>query len=161
MTDEEIRVRTLKVISDFQTFIPQKRMGEWGELWHEDGVLEFPFAPNGRQQSYHGKAAVIAQMTSAMSRVQIDKVRYFKVRPLLNPEAAMVEAGTRAHFVENGHQYNQTYVLYFEMREGKIWRYREYWNAITLMDAFGGRDVLDATWGQPDARPRDRPFITE
>ena len=73
----------------------------------------------------------------------------------------MVEVGTNAHFLTTDRQYNQTYVLYIGTREGKIWRYREYWNAWTLMDSWGGRDLLDSQWGQPDPTPRVRPFLTE
>lgn len=161
MTDEEVRARTLDIVSQFQTFITQKRMDDWIGLWHEDGVLEFPFAPDGRQQAYSGKAAVLKQMTSAMSRVQIESVQYFKVHPMQNPEAVMVEAGTNARFLATDQPYNQTYVLYVETREGKIWRYREYWNAWTLMDSWGGREKLNVEWGLPDPTPRQRPFLTE
>ena len=161
MTDEETRARTLQICTDFQTYITQKRMQDWIDLWHDDGVLEFPFAPDGRAQAYHGKAAVLAQMTTAMSRVLIESVQYFKVHPMLRPECVMIEAGTNARFLTTDRPYNQTYVLYVETREGKIWRYREYWNAWTLMDAWGSREKLNSEWGQPDHEPRVRPFLTQ
>ena len=161
MTEDQIRERTLKVVNDYQVLIRQKRMQEWGDLWHDEGVLEFPFAPDGRQQAYRGKAVVVALMTEFMGRAELAELRYFKVHPLLNPECVMVEAGTRARFIITGRPYNQTYVFYFETREGKIWRYREYWNASTLIDAFGGRDVWMSTWGRPDENPRQRPFLTD
>ena len=47
------------------------------------------------------------------------------------------------------------------MRNGKIWRYREYWNAWTLQDAWGDREDLNAKWGEPDPEPHDRPYLTD
>ena len=51
--------------------------------------------------------------------------------------------------------------FYIELRNGKIWRYRDYWDAWTLQDAWGDREDLNANWGQPDPETRDRPYLTE
>ncbi len=40
-------------------------------------------------------------MTAAVSRVQIESVKYFKVHPLQNPEAVVVEADTNTRFLTN------------------------------------------------------------
>lgn len=161
MTDDETRQQTLQVVTDFQTFITQKRMDDWIDLWHDDGVLEFPFAPTGRRPTYRGKADVLAQMNHSMDRVQIDTIRYFKIHPLLEPTQVMVEAGTNARWLSDGGPYNQNYVLYIETLNGKIWRYREYSNSLTLLDAWGGLERWRTEWGQPDLEGRSRPYLTD
>ncbi len=122
--DEQVREHTLKVVMDFQTLIAQKRMQEWIELWHDDGILEFPFAPRRPATGLPGKAAMLAQIPTSMGRVEIDEIRYFKVHPLLNPTCVMVGAGTSARMITTGRPYNQTYVLYLETLDGKISKQR-------------------------------------
>jgi ketosteroid isomerase-like protein len=160
VTDDELRRQTLEVVTNFQTFITEKRMDDWIDLWHDDGILEFPFAPSGRQPTYRGKADVLAQMTASMDRVQIDAVRYFQIHPLLEPTQVMVEAATTARWLSDSGPYNQNYVLYLETLDGKIWRYREYSNSLTLLDAWGGLDKWRTEWGQPDVDARPRPYLT-
>jgi ketosteroid isomerase-like protein len=160
VTDDEIRKQTLEVVANFQTLIVQKRMDDWIDLWDEDGILEFPFAPAGRQPTYRGKAEVLAQMSASMDRVQIETVRYFEIHPLLEPTRVMVEAGTTARWLSDGGPYNQNYVLFLETRDGKIWRYREYSNSLTLLEAWGGLDKWRSQWGQPDRDNQARPYLT-
>jgi ketosteroid isomerase-like protein len=160
MDDEEIREHTLQMINDLQRVIMEKRLDDWIELFDDDAVFEWPFAPNGRRQTYRGKAAILAAMTPAIARAEFLSLQYFKVHPLLDPNGVIIEMGTKARFVATDRPYNQTYMFYIELRNGKIWRYREYWNAWTLQDAWGDRDDLNATWGEPEPLPQDRPYLT-
>ena len=139
--EDEIRARTLKLVSDYQTLVGQRRFDEWFELWAEDGIFEMPFAPHGRRRTYRGKEAIRANIMKSMGRVTVEAVDYFRVLPMLNPENAVVEAAIRGRVVKTGQAYNQSYVFFFETNEGKIVKYREYWNALVSMDAFGGRDT--------------------
>ena len=161
LSEDEIRDRTMKTVQDLQTVIMEKRLDQWIDLFDEDAVFEWPFAPHGRKQTYEGKAAILGAMTPAIARAEFEGLRYFKIHPLLDPNSVMIEMATDARFVKSDKPYNQTYVFYIEMRRGKIWRYREYWNAWTLQDAWDGdRDNLNATWGQPDDETCERPYLT-
>ncbi len=43
--------------------------------------------------------------------------------------------------LKTGNPYNQRYVTYFELKDGKIQNYREYWSPLITMDAVGGYDA--------------------
>ena len=130
---------------------------EWIELWAEDGELEFPFAPGGRQRTYRGKAEILAYMSAASGRVAVDSLAHVRLHPMLDPKAAVVELAIEGHVPESGATYNQVYVLFFETRAGKLWRYREYWNPLISIDAMGGRETWTERFGSPTAAGEDTP----
>ena len=113
-------------------------------------VLDFPFAPVGRQRTYRGKREILAYMRATPGRVSIDgvdKIRFFAMH---DPEIAVAELTVKGHIPATGAPYNQSYVLFFEARRGKLWRYREYWNPLVSIDAMGGeREDWASGFGSP------------
>jgi ketosteroid isomerase-like protein len=148
--EEDRRAATLKLMGDYQTLIGQRRLDEWIELWAEDGVLEFPYAPPGRRRAYKGKADIVAYMKHATGRVASDAVEHMRVSPMLDPGMAVVELSIRGHTVANGEPYNQSFVIFFEVQDGKLHRYREYWNPLITIDAIGDRETWAAGFGFPE-----------
>jgi ketosteroid isomerase-like protein len=136
--DDDIRAQTLQVAGAYQTLLGQKKWDEWIDLWAEDGELDFPFAPKGRQRTYRGKAEILAYMSATPGRVAIDGIDQIRVFPMLEPNVAVVELTVRGHIPATGAPYNQAYVLFFEVLAGKLQRYREYWNPLVSIDAMGG-----------------------
>ena len=57
---------------------------------------------------------------------------------MLDPNKIVVELTINGHLKSNGATYNQQYVTFFEFESGKIKHYREYWNPIVSIDAYGG-----------------------
>jgi len=149
-TDDERRAQTFAVASAYQTLLGQQRWDEWIELWAEDGELDFPFAPKGRQRTYRGKAEILAYMSATPGRVAVDGVDKIRFFPMQDPAIAVAELSVKGHIPATGAPYNQSYVLFFETRDGRLWRYREYWNPLISIDAMGGdRDEWAAGFGSP------------
>jgi len=146
--DDE-RAATLALVAAYQTLLGQKNWSDWIELWAEDGELDFPFAPVGRKRNYRGKAEILNYMSATPGRVVIDAVDTVKLHPMHDPSAAVVELTVRGHVPTTGAAYNQSYVLFFETRGGKLWRYREYWNPLISIDAMGGREAWTQGFGSP------------
>ncbi|HEY1652841.1 MAG TPA: nuclear transport factor 2 family protein [Acidimicrobiales bacterium] len=134
---DEVRQRTLEVAQAYLVLLGQN-LDEWIELWHEDGALEFPFAPTGRPDSYHGKQDILAYMKAASGRIVTEGVENLRVHPGADPEVLVAELATRGHLSTTGARYDQRYVCVFEMRDGLLWRYREYWNPLVSIEAYGG-----------------------
>jgi ketosteroid isomerase-like protein len=149
-SDDERRNATLKVMADYQALISQGRLDEWIELWADDGVLEFPYAPAGRRHAYRGKADILAYMKHATGRVAADTVERMRVSPMLDPGMAVVELSFKGRALASGAPYNQSIVLFFEVEDGKLRRYREYWNPLITIDAMGGREKWTEGFGFPD-----------
>ena len=150
MSDDEIRAQTLKIATAYQTLIGRGAWDEWIELWAEDGTLEFPYAPPGRQSIYRGKAEILAYMKAATGKMKIDSIGAMRVHPLLDPHGMTVELAARGSILATGKPYDQKYVFFFEVRNGKIVQYREYWNPLVSIDAHNGdRAGWTAGFGKP------------
>lgn len=151
MTTESdgIRMRTLELVQSYGVLLAQQRWNDWIELWAEDGELDFPFAPAGRQRTYVGKAEILAYMTATPGKMAIDAIDQRRVFPMQDPEIAVVELVIKGRALATGQPYNQSYVILFETKGGKIRRYREYWNPLVSIDAFGGREAWTASFGKP------------
>jgi hypothetical protein len=148
--DDARRAATLKLMGDYQTLIGQRRLDEWIELWAEDGVLEFPYAPAGRRRAYRGKADILAYMKHATGRVAADSVEQMRISPMQDPGMAVVELSFKGRALANDAPYNQSLVLFFEVQDGKLRRYREYWNPLATIDAIGDRETWTAGFGFPE-----------
>jgi len=149
--DDERRAATLKLMSDYQALIGQGRFDEWIELWADDGVLEFPYAPAGRRRTYQGKADILAYMKHATGRVAADSVEQMRISPMLDPGMAVVELSFKGRVLADDAPYNQSLVIFFEVQDGKLRRHREYWNPLATIDAMGGREKWTEGFGFPEA----------
>jgi len=147
--EDDIRQATLALVSQYQALLGQGRWDDWIALWAEDGELDFPFAPAGRQRVYRGRAEILAYMKAASGKMIIEGVERARLFPAQDPAVAVAEFTIRGHAVADGAPYNQSYVLVFETEDGLLKRYREYWNPLVSIDAFGGRDAWTANFGSP------------
>lgn len=148
-TDDEIRSNTLALVTSYQRLLLEQHWDEWIELWTDDAELTFPFAPIGRQSTYRGKPQILCYMRATPGHVAIDGVREMRLFPMLDPNVAVVEVAIEGHIPTTRAPYDQRYVLFFEARGGKLWRYREYWNPLISIDAMGGRERWTAGFGSP------------
>jgi ketosteroid isomerase-like protein len=138
----------MQVATAYQTLLG--KWDEWIELWADDGELEFPFAPAGRQSIYRGKAEILAYMKAASGKMKIDGITAMKITPALDPHIVTVELTVKGQILSTGLPYNQRYVFMFEVKDGKLSRYREYWNPLISIDAKGGdRAGWTAEFGSP------------
>jgi ketosteroid isomerase-like protein len=122
-------------MQQYQTLLTEERFDEWVELWADDGVCEFPFASPERPRHLQGKEQILAYMTAYPSRISIDGVDELRVHPALDPNVVVVEMTVRGRAVETDKPYNQQYVIVAETRDGKLARYREYWNPLVSAEA--------------------------
>jgi hypothetical protein len=150
---ETERAAVQQIVQSYLFLYSQQRWDAWIDLWADDGVLEFPFAPPGRRPRYIGKPDILAYMTSVAERmggrVKVEGMEYFQVHPMLGPTTVCVEMGVKGRVVETDAPYHQKYISIVETKGGKISLYREYWNPIVSMDANGGRDAWTAAFGSP------------
>ncbi len=147
------------IVQSYLYLYSQHRWDEWIDLWADDGVLEFPFAPAGRRSRYVGKADILAYMTPVAARmaarVKVEGLDYFHLRPMLDPATICLEMGVRGRVLATGTPYDQKYVSVIETTVGKISLFREYWNPLVSMDANGGREAWTAAFGGPDHEEGD------
>ena len=148
MSPDAERAAIRHIVQSYMVLYSQQRWDEWIDLWTEDGVLEFPFAPSGRRGRYVGKPDILAYMKAVAQRmagrVKIDGMGYFHLHPMLDPATACLEMGLKGSVVETGAPYEQKYISLIQVKGGKIALFKEYWNPLVSMDANGGRAAWTA-----------------
>jgi ketosteroid isomerase-like protein len=154
--DEAERAAIQRSLQNYMLLFSQQRWDEWIDLWTDDGVLEFPFAPPGRRSRYVGKPDILAYMKAVAarmgSRIRSEGLDYFRVHPMRDPATLCLEMAVKGRILETGAPYLQKYISIVEMKGGKLSLYREYWNPLVSMDANGGRDAWTAGFGSPEHR---------
>jgi uncharacterized protein len=147
---ENERAAIHHILQSYLFLFSQQRWDEWIDLWADDGVLEFPFAPLGRRRRYVGKPDILAYMKPLAGRMKLEELEYLHVHAMLDPAMSCLEMGIKGRIVETDAPYDQKYIAVVETRDGKVSLYREYWNPIVSMDANGGRDAWTAEFGSPE-----------
>ncbi len=144
MDVEATRTRTLEIAQAFLPLAAQKRWDEWIDLWAEDGIMEFPYAPAGRKNIHQGRSAILAHIQNVAGRIKVEGLVDFRLNPMLDPTLAIIEYGVKGSVEKTGEPYHQRYIALFETRDGELARYREYWNPLVSIDAHGGREAWTA-----------------
>jgi hypothetical protein len=115
----------------------------WLALFADDAVVEFPYAsPLGLPERLEGQEAIrryFGETPKHFLGLVFTNVRRYLTT---DPEIALAEAHGSATIAATGRQYEQDYVMMVKTREGRISLYREYWNPIPGLKAFGGEQNL-------------------
>lgn len=114
------------------------------DLFAEDVVFEFPYAPDGLPKRLEGRAALAAHLA------RIGPLLSFGTMELDNVHAAgetvVIEFSCTGQGAATGVPYNQTYVSVVTLRDGRIAHYRDYWNPLIVLAALGGTEAAAAAF---------------
>ncbi|MBP5974105.1 nuclear transport factor 2 family protein [Brasilonema sp. CT11] len=120
-----------------------KDIQAWLDLFAENAVVEFPYASAlGSPERKIGKLAIYNYMKDALAQMQNLVFTNIRAYPTLNPNVLFAEVHGEAVIVATGRHYQQDYVMRLETKDGKIIHYREYWNPVPVLDAFGNTQNL-------------------
>ncbi|MFD4320745.1 nuclear transport factor 2 family protein [Streptomyces sp. NPDC058548] len=104
----------------------------WVELWDEEGVLEFPFAPEGWPARLEGKSAVGAYMRHYPDHVDLHDFPEVTIHQTTAPETIVVEMRGVGRLVETGAPFDMTYIAVVTVKDGLFTSYRDYWNPLAV-----------------------------
>lgn len=109
---------------------------EMADLFTEDIVFEFPYAPEGFPRRLDGLTA----LKGHLARLDpILELREFTLHTAHVSENAVVfEFSCKGEGIATGLPYDQDYVSVVTLREGRISHYRDYWNPLVVLSALGG-----------------------
>lgn len=106
----------------------------------EDVVFEFPFAPAGRPRRVEGHDAIRAYMQPIFGRMRIQEVTHRTVHQSVDPSVAIIEFAMRVELAD-GSTREPSYIDVLTVRDGRIARFRDYWNPLALADQRGEGEV--------------------
>ncbi|KYG07453.1 phenazine biosynthesis protein [Sorangium cellulosum] len=110
----------------------------WLALFADDAIVEFPYATAlGVPGRFEGKAAIRRHFQGTIERFRDLSLRDVRRYPTTDPDVALAEVHGSAIILPGGKRYEQDYVMVVATRDGKVVRYREYWNPAPVAEAFG------------------------
>ncbi|MFI6444371.1 nuclear transport factor 2 family protein [Kitasatospora sp. NPDC050543] len=110
----------------------EKDIPGWVALWDEDGVLEFPFAPEGWPVRLEGRQAVADYMRHYPDHVDVHDFTDVTIHRTTAPETIVVEMRGVGRLVETDSPFDMTYIAVVTVKDGRIASYRDYWNPLAV-----------------------------
>lgn len=110
-----------------------KNIPGWVGLWADDGVMEFPFAPDGWPARLEGREAIAAYMRDYPDHIDLQDFPELRIHETTDPEIIVVEMRGVGRLVETGSAFDMTYIAVVTIRDGRIASYRDYWNPLAVL----------------------------
>ncbi|MFH8410117.1 nuclear transport factor 2 family protein [Streptomyces sp. NPDC018019] len=109
-----------------------KDMDGWVALCADDVQVEFPFAPPGYPPKLVGRAAVADYLGDYTQHIDLRAIPHLKVHLTDDPDTVIAEMRATGRIVATGDPYELSYVVVMTARNGRITRYRDYWNPLAV-----------------------------
>ena len=113
------------------------------QMMAEDSVMDFPYAPPGMVTRLEGRAAIERHLASLVGLIQFDRMIDLVVHRT-EGDTFVLEFGCTGHGVQTGVPYPQRYISVITLENGRIARYRDYWNPLVVLEAMGQPTALAA-----------------
>lgn len=105
----------------------------FAEMFAEDGVMEFPFAPPSIPDVLEGRSAIANHLKWLPGLLTIDSFSEPQVHRSEDGKTVILEFNCIGKATATGKPYNQSYVSIITMHNGRIQRYRDYWNPLVTL----------------------------
>ncbi|WP_329404087.1 nuclear transport factor 2 family protein [Streptomyces melanogenes] len=110
----------------------EKDIPGWMDLWDEEGVMEFPFAPPGWPRRLEGRQAVADYMHPYPDHIDLHGFPEVKILQTTVPETIVVEMRGVGRLVATDSPFDMTYIAVVTVHDGRITSYRDYWNPLAV-----------------------------
>ncbi|ARX83382.1 phenazine biosynthesis protein PhzA/PhzB [Streptomyces alboflavus] len=107
-------------------------VARWVELFAEDAVAEFPFAPEGYPRRVEGRAALGEYLRGLGSHIEYQAFPYMDIHETADPETIVVEFAAKGRVVATDGPFEMTYIAVITAKDGRFTRYRDYWNPMAV-----------------------------
>ncbi|WP_329355945.1 nuclear transport factor 2 family protein [Streptomyces anulatus] len=111
-----------------------KDIPAWVALWAENGVMEFPFAPDGWPRRLEGKEAVAAYMRHYPGHIDLHDFPELRILQTTDPQTVVVEMRGAGRLVQSDAPFDMTYIAVVTVRDGHFTSYRDYWNPLAVQE---------------------------
>ena len=115
--------------------IVKKDIEGWMNLWDDNFVLEFPYAPQGRPRQIEDKATLYPYIQNVIKDLEIVSIAQPQIYLTQYPDLIIAEITGEGRLLSTGRAYRTNYVWMMRTRDGKLIHMRDYWNPLALMEA--------------------------
>lgn len=120
------------------------------DMFTDDILFEFPYAPDGLPTRLVGHKALSGHLAKISPLLDFGLLHLDAVHP--SGETVVFEFHCRGRGKNTGLPYDQTYISVVTLRDGKIARYRDYWNPMIVLSALGGAVAAAAAFTKEEAK---------
>ncbi|HEU0113534.1 MAG TPA: nuclear transport factor 2 family protein [Thermomicrobiales bacterium] len=115
----------------------------FADLFAEDGVIDYPFAPAGALRRLQGREEIrrVLREAAAIPRRagrRVTKIASLVVHQTTDPETIVAEFALEGEIVATGKSYRLPYIQVLRVRDGRIVSLRDYIDYPTLTALTGG-----------------------
>jgi hypothetical protein len=126
-----------EVFARLQEVVLQFDMDAQADLYAVNGVLEWPFAPEGLPRRVEGREAIRRVLVPLGERARAAGHHLLEFRALVlhdtaDPEVIIAEFDAQGEVLPGGQPYRLSYVQVLRVRDGEIVTFRDYWNPLAL-----------------------------
>ncbi|MEU9125162.1 nuclear transport factor 2 family protein [Streptomyces sp. NPDC048506] len=111
-----------------------KNIPAWVDLWAEDGLMEFPFAPDGWPRRLEGREAIASYMRPYPDHIDLHDFPTLRIHQTTDPETIVVEMRGVGRLTETDRPFDMTYIAVVTVQDGRFTSYRDYWNPLAALD---------------------------
>ncbi|MFJ8494042.1 nuclear transport factor 2 family protein [Streptomyces sp. NPDC094038] len=115
-----------------------KDIKAWADQCDENVVVESPFTPEGSPAPLEGRTAVREYLKGYPDLGDVHRITSLTVPAADAPDTAVADRSVTGEVPAGGNPYEMSYATFVTFRDGKIVRYREFWNPLAFLRALGG-----------------------
>jgi ketosteroid isomerase-like protein len=125
--DAARRALNLETVEAYFRLQREKNLNAWFELWAPDGVFVIPYAPAGFPDRIEGRARLEPLYRQLFESYGELRFHDLEIRPMLDPDTFLATWITDVDLLAGGTYVNKLIAI-FQLRDGKIVRYDEYFD---------------------------------
>lgn len=139
LPDADLRAANRDVVRQFLARLEARDVDGFLELWHDDAVQEMPFAPEGFPDRLEGKADVRRQYGGLPAMMRSLRYPVRDLQTLEDPAWVVAQYEGLHDFADGSGHYNQRYIGVWQIEDGRIRLFREFFDPKVLTDSWGDR----------------------
>jgi ketosteroid isomerase-like protein len=139
--------------SEFEALAPFMRLIEeslaglvdgerYFDLFAEDVLMEFIYAPPGTPPSIRGRQTMIDAWRGYGDIISLDRMSNEKVYRTIDPEVLILEYESHGKGVVTGRPYHQKYLSIVTIKDRHVVYWRDYANPLVVSETIGGPDQM-------------------
>lgn len=126
----------MKAAQRYLSIVKGQSIHTWMDIWSEDAIVEFPYAPDQFPKRLEGKNAIYEYYKNVSPVFELLEEKPLATYPSSDPLVAVFETSMHFRILSTGKDYCQDYIGIVKVRDdGRIILYREYWDPLRILEA--------------------------
>ncbi|MTK04620.1 nuclear transport factor 2 family protein [Micromonospora sp. CP22] len=131
-TDQQSRARLQELFARNLDYLTEGRIREWVELFHPDGVLEFPYPPPGVRSRFVGHHELYEHMQDFPKQFDV-RFSDLTFHETTDPDLVIAEFVGNGRGVVTKRPFHQVYISVVRYRDDRIVHFRDFWNPLVTI----------------------------